>query len=61
MSTVIYPSPVFGPIRSRRLGVSLGINLSSGMVSFVLLIVFIVNVDITKIIVLIRNYLHVKK
>ena len=27
MSTVIYPSPVFGPIHSRRLGVSLGINL----------------------------------
>ncbi len=27
MSTIIYPSPVFGPVRSRRLGVSLGINL----------------------------------
>ena len=27
MSTVIYPSPIFGPIRSRRLGISLGINL----------------------------------
>ena len=27
MSTVLYPSPVFGPIHSRRLGVSLGINL----------------------------------
>ena len=27
MSTVIYPSPIFGPIKSRRLGVSLGINL----------------------------------
>lgn len=27
MSTVIYPSPIFGPIQSRRLGVSLGINL----------------------------------
>lgn len=25
--TVIYPSPIFGPIRSRRLGVSLGVNL----------------------------------
>ena len=24
MSTVIYPSPIFGPIHSRRLGVSLG-------------------------------------
>ena len=27
MSTVIYPSPIFGPVRSRRLGLSLGINL----------------------------------
>lgn len=27
MSTVIYSSPIFGPIHSRRLGVSLGINL----------------------------------
>ena len=27
MSTVIYPSPIFGPIHSRRLGVSLGLNL----------------------------------
>ena len=27
MSTVIYPSPIFGPIHSRRLGASLGINL----------------------------------
>lgn len=27
MSTVIYPSPVFGPVKSRRLGISLGINL----------------------------------
>ncbi len=27
MSTVIYPSPIFGPVNSRRLGVSLGINL----------------------------------
>lgn len=27
MATVIYPSPIFGPIQSRRLGVSLGINL----------------------------------
>ncbi len=25
--TVLYPSPVFGPVHSRRLGVSLGINL----------------------------------
>ena len=27
MSTVIYPSPIYGPIHSRRLGISLGINL----------------------------------
>lgn len=30
MSTVIYPSPVFGPVHSRRLGISLGINLLPG-------------------------------
>ena len=27
MATVIYPSTIFGPIHSRRLGISLGINL----------------------------------
>ncbi|MGL4519955.1 MAG: radical SAM protein [Phocaeicola sp.] len=27
MATVLFPSPIFGPIQSRRLGVSLGINL----------------------------------
>lgn len=27
MSTIVYPSPIFGPVHSRRLGVSLGINL----------------------------------
>ncbi len=27
MSTIIYPSPIFGPIHSRRLGTSLGVNL----------------------------------
>lgn len=27
MSTIIYSSPIFGPVRSRRLGISLGINL----------------------------------
>ncbi len=27
MSTILYPSPVFGPVNSRRLGCSLGINL----------------------------------
>lgn len=25
--TIIFPSPIFGPVHSRRLGVSLGINL----------------------------------
>lgn len=30
MSTVIYPSPIFGPVHSRRLGISLGINLLPG-------------------------------
>ena len=30
MSTILYPSPIFGPIKSRRLGVSLGINLLPG-------------------------------
>lgn len=30
MSTVIYPSPIFGPVKSRRLGISLGINLLPG-------------------------------
>lgn len=27
MSTTIYPSPIYGPVHSRRLGLSLGINL----------------------------------
>lgn len=27
MSTVLYTSPIFGPVHSRRLGVSLGVNL----------------------------------
>lgn len=27
MSTIIYSSPIFGPVKSRRLGISLGINL----------------------------------
>ena len=26
MSTIIYPSPIYGPVHSRRLGISLGIN-----------------------------------
>lgn len=27
MATTIYPSPIFGPVKSRRLGISLGVNL----------------------------------
>ena len=27
MATLLYPSPIFGPVHSRRLGISLGINL----------------------------------
>lgn len=30
MSTIIYSSPIFGPVHSRRLGLSLGINLMPG-------------------------------
>ena len=30
MATLIFPSPIFGPIKSRRLGISLGINLLPG-------------------------------
>lgn len=30
MSTILFPSPVFGPVHSRRLGVSLGVNLLPG-------------------------------
>ncbi len=30
MATIIFPSPIFGPVKSRRLGVSLGINLLPG-------------------------------
>jgi len=30
MSTIIYQSPIFGPVHSRRLGLSLGINLQPG-------------------------------
>ena len=30
MATIIYSSPIFGPVHSRRLGVSLGINLLPG-------------------------------
>lgn len=27
MSTILFPSPIFGPVKSRRLGISLGVNL----------------------------------
>ncbi|MBO5658955.1 MAG: radical SAM protein [Duodenibacillus sp.] len=27
MATILFPSPIFGPVKSRRLGVSLGLNL----------------------------------
>lgn len=30
MSTIIFPSPIFGPVKSRRLGLSLGVNLLPG-------------------------------
>ena len=30
MSTIIFPSPIFGPVRSRRRGISLGFNLMPG-------------------------------
>lgn len=30
MSTILFPSPVFGPVHSRRLGRSLGVNLLPG-------------------------------
>lgn len=30
MATVIYNSPIFGPVKSRRFGISLGINLMPG-------------------------------
>ena len=30
MATKLFPSPIFGPVKSRRLGISLGINLLPG-------------------------------
>ena len=41
--TVIFPSPIFGPVHSRRLGVSLGINLLPDDGKFVRSIAFTVN------------------
>ena len=51
MSTVIYPSPIFGPVHSRRLGVSLESIFFLKMVNFVPSIAFIANVVLMKIIV----------
>lgn len=28
MATILYPSPIVGPIHSRRLGISLGVNVN---------------------------------
>ena len=52
MATILFDKIVYGPVHSRRLGVSLGINLfpKDEMVSCVHSIVFIVNVGIMKII-----------
>ena len=30
MATIIYKSPIFGPVKSRRFGISLGVNLMPG-------------------------------
>ena len=53
MSTVIYPSPgIFGPVHSRRLGVSLNQSFPNHPTAeFVLSIVFIVSVVLLKTIV----------
>ena len=58
MSTVIYPSPIFGPVHSRRLGVSLGINLLPEDGKFLYLrLHLLLNVVLMKIIVPKRNCL----
>ena len=59
--TVIYPSPIFGPVHSRRLGVSLGINLYPPMERYVHLIASIVNVVLMQIIALLSPCLLVRK
>ena len=74
MSTVIYPSPIFGPVHSRRLGVSLGINLlpaDGKCCTFDCIycecgynkdsIASIANADTIKTTVLMLSFLHVKK
>lgn len=59
--TIIFPSPIFGPVHSRRLGVSLGINLLPSDGKYVLSIAFIVNVVTMANIVLNLHYLPAKK
>ena len=45
MSTILFDKIVFGPIHSRRLGVSLGMNLLPTDGKLCSLIAFIANVD----------------
>ena len=45
MSTILFDKIVFGPIHSRRLGVSLGMNYFLQTGNYALLIAFIANVD----------------
>ena len=59
--TIIFPSPIFGPVHSRRLGVSLGINLLPSTEKYVLSIAFIVNVVTMVNIVLNLHYRPAKK
>jgi|GEM_PF-6672883 len=61
MSTIIYDSPIFGPVKSRRLGISLGINLMPNDERYVHSIAFIVNVDSIKTIEQSRLSLLVKR
>lgn len=60
MSTIIYPAPIFGPVHSRRLGISLGINLLPETVNSVHSTASIANVDTTKISAPDKRYRHVK-
>lgn len=61
MSTVIYPSPIYGPVHSRRLGISLGINLLPADGKVVHSTASIANVDIIVTIVHIKGCRHEKK
>lgn len=60
MSTILFGEIVFGPIHSRRLGVSLGINLLPDDGKVYLLIVFIVSVVIMRTNEVKKDYLLVK-